>query len=35
MNWMNVSRAVLIGIASLDYTNIYYDDRQYKPFGFR
>lgn len=35
MNWMNVSRAVLIGIASLAYANIYYDDRQYKPFGFR
>ena len=35
MNWMNISRAVFIGTASLAYANIYYDDRQYKPFGFR
>lgn len=32
---MNIPRAVLIGIASAAYVNIHYDDRKYKPFGFR
>ncbi|WP_330942614.1 hypothetical protein [Streptococcus anginosus] len=35
MNWINIAKVVLIGIASAAYVNIHYDDRKYKPFGFR
>ncbi|VUW98915.1 Uncharacterised protein [Streptococcus constellatus] len=35
MNWTNIARAVLIGIASSAYVTIHYDDKKYKPFGFR
>lgn len=35
MNWINIAKMVLIGIAGSAYVNIHYDDRKYKPFGFR
>ncbi len=35
MNWINIAKVVLIGIASAAYVNIHYDDRKYKPFCFR